>query len=119
MRKLLLGAVLCVAFGLPVYGAGLASEAATSSVKHPAKRLACHWVIAGDHTLKLLRYTVEPVSRTASAPVDRPIRHLSSTAAPAAKSSTREPAVRIARTEPIYFDRQPGQRISLMVGIGY
>jgi hypothetical protein len=88
-------------------------------LKHPAKRLARHWVTAGDHTLKLLRHTVEPVSKTASAPADRPIRHLSATAAPATKSSTREPAVRITRAEPIYFDRQPGQRVSLMIGIGY
>jgi hypothetical protein len=112
MRKVLLGAVVCAAFGLSANGAG----AATASVNHPTKRLACHWVTVGDHTLKLLRYTVEPISKTAGAPADRPVRL-------AAKSSTRGTAVRVtpvvARAEPVRFDRQPVQRVSLMVGVGY
>jgi hypothetical protein len=113
MRKILLGAVLSLALGLPVNGAG----AATAPVNHPGKRLVCHWVTAGDHTLKPLRATLEPV-KTA----DRPVRHVSTTVAPASKSA-REPAARarpvISRAELGHMERQLVQRISLMVGVGY
>jgi hypothetical protein len=105
MRKILLGAVLSLALGLPVNGAG----AATAPVNHPGKRLVCHWVTAGDHTLKPLRATLEPV-KTA----DRPVRHV---------KSAREPAARarpvISRAELGHMERQLVQRISLMVGVGY
>jgi hypothetical protein len=112
MRKLMLGAVVCVAFGLATNGA----DAATASVNHPAKRLACHWVTA-DHTLRLLRQTLGPVDRIADAPANRPTRHLSAAATPA-KNSIREPAVP-TRAEFASIGRQLGQRISLMVGVGY
>jgi hypothetical protein len=119
MRKVLLGAVLSVAFGLSANGANATT---TAPVKHPAKRLACHWVTTGDHTLKLLRTNVEPV-KTAGAPADRPVRHVSAPAAPASKSSVREPAARarslIARADLGHIERQVVQRISLMVGVGY
>jgi hypothetical protein len=113
MRKVLLGVVLSAAFGLSTNGAG----ATTASVNHAGKRLACHWVATGDHTLKLLRATLEPV-KTA----DRPVRYVSTTVAPASKSA-REPAARarpvISRAELGHFERQLVQRISLMVGVGY
>jgi hypothetical protein len=118
MREVLLGAIVCVAFGVSANGAG----ATTAPVKHPAKRLACHWVTAGDHTLKLLRDTLQPV-KTASAPADRPVRHVSINTAPASKSSAKEPAARarsvIARADLGHIERQLVQRVSLMIGIGY
>jgi hypothetical protein len=116
MRKVLLGAVLSVAFGLSANGAG-----ATGPVGHSAKRLACHWVTTGDHTLRLLRHTFEPVSKTAIAPADRPVRHVS-TAAPASKSSSRAAAVKarpLVRAELAHIERQVVQRISLIVGVSY
>jgi hypothetical protein len=117
MRKVLLGVVLSAAFGLSANGAG----ATTASVNHAGKRLACHWVATGDHTLKLLRSIVEPV-KTARAPADRPVRHVS-TSTPANKSSAREPAVKarpgMARADVVHLERQLVQRISLMVGVGY
>jgi hypothetical protein len=118
MRKVLLGVVLSAAFGLSANGAG----ATTASVNHAGKRLACHWVATGDHTLKLLRSVVEPV-KTARAPADRPVRHVSTATTPANKSSAREPAVKarpvMARADVVHLERQLVQRISLMVGVGY
>jgi hypothetical protein len=70
MRKFVLGAVLWMAFGLPVYGVELPSGAMPTSVKHSAKRLACDWVTA-DRTLRLLRYSAVPVVKASRAVMTR------------------------------------------------
>jgi hypothetical protein len=100
MRKLVLGVVLCFAFGVPVNGAEFLSGAKAASVKHPVK-FACHWVTP-DRALRLLRYTAVIVD----------------------KGSTKEPAVKasravMTRAEPVRFERQLSQRISLTVGVAY
>jgi hypothetical protein len=95
MRKFVLGAVLWMAFGLPVYGVELPSGAMPTSVKHPAKhpakRLACDWVTA-DRTLRLLRYSAVPVVKASRA---------------------------VTRAEPVRLERQRSQQISLTVGVAY
>jgi hypothetical protein len=95
MRKLMLGTVLCVAFGLPVNGAEFLSGTKSG---YPAKRLACHWVTA-DRTLRLLRYAALPNDKNGTK------------ASVGASSAVMTRAVR--------FERQGGQRTSLMVGVAY
>jgi hypothetical protein len=92
MRKFVLGAVLWMAFGLPVYGVELPSGAMPTSVKHSAKRLACDWVTA-DRTLRLLRYSAVPVVKASRAVM--------------------------TRAEPVRLERQRSQQISLTVGVAY
>jgi hypothetical protein len=93
MRGLVLGAVLCVALGLPANGAEFDSDAKTASVRP----LACHWVTA-DRTLRLLR----------------------STAALVDKSSTKVFAPNASRAAmTVHFERQLSRRTSLMVGVAY
>jgi hypothetical protein len=58
MRGLVLGAVLCVALGLPAKGAAFRSDGKATSVRP----LACHWVTA-DRTLRLLRFTAAHVDK--------------------------------------------------------
>jgi hypothetical protein len=89
MRKLMLGTILCVAFGLPVNGAEFLSGTKSG---YPAKRLACHWVTA-DRTLRLLRYSAVPVVKASRAVM--------------------------TRAEPVRLERQRSQQISLTVGVAY
>jgi hypothetical protein len=91
MRRLVLGAVLCMVLGLPVDGAEFHSGAKT------ANHLACHWVTA-DRTLRLLR----------------------STAALVDKSSTKEFAANTSRAAMMaHLERQPSRRTSLTVGVAF
>ena len=109
MRKFVVGVALCMAFGLPVNAAD-SSGSKAAQLKHPGMRLACHWVPT-DRTLTLLSHTAMPARRIGRTPVPANRR---SAAVPDVKAS---PVV--TRAEPIYFARQPSQRIALVVGVGF
>jgi hypothetical protein len=125
MRKLMLGCVLLMAFGLPALATEPASEAPgikVASLDSPARRPACRSV-AVHRPLRLLRET--PPVETATT-VERTVRRI---ATPVRSAPVRE-AVRtsrpVVRAEPIRASRvdfarieRVVQHVSLVVGIGY
>jgi hypothetical protein len=121
MGKLMLGLVLCVAFGLPAKAMEPVLAVKTASLDHAAKHPACHSVSA-DRKLKLLRETIVQVEK--NTPADRIVRR----AAPQVNNRVAEPVVRAGRAAAVHFSRRAelvrferptSERVSLVVGIGY
>jgi hypothetical protein len=118
MRKLMLGAVLSAAFGLPASAAGVVAGMQTASLDHVFKRSACH-LVASNRPLRLLRdREVQVAKRPVAVPIERTVVREPAPRISRAVATRSEP-VRVPRFESARFERTSSERVSLMVGIGY